>query len=782
MRAQESTDADHPVLAEVIVTAQKRAESLQKSALAVSALSDKALAEAGVSQAQDLNKMMPGLGISSGSSTQVYLRGVGTYATGPFADPAVAFNIDTVYLSRFSGITGNFYDLERIEVLKGPQGTLYGRNATGGAINIVTKRPTKTFEAGADLDVGDYGLFKVNGFVNLPVSDSLAFRVAAQRTKRDGYQSDGYDDDDNKAARVHMLYDPSEAFKLLLTGSYLQLGGKGQAQLPYTASGFVDNTDPWRGMSQTAPIALNGAVPGAPPDYLYSGLAFDSGHNDVKVRSLTAQLDSQLGFADLVIIANHMQTDVDSKSYQPIFLYDTTGEVSKQNSVEVRLSGNYAPIGWVGGLYYFNETQQSTYWVDQGYAFNQTGVDLNKMEDTTGAVFGEVTYSLTERLRLVAGARYTNEKKEQNGQVFTKESVVAGPPPSTPLLPCAALGMAEVSGSTVAASIPQAAVNGSGIPYLYPYCRDSLTGDRKWNDTSGKVGANFDVTDDSMLYLNVSRGFKAGGFFASGDHGDVSNTFEPEKLIAYSLGAKNRFLGNRLQLNGELFYWDYKDHQENYLAPTYNKLPAFNLITQNADAEIYGLELEMDALLSDNDQLSLKGQYLHGEYTRAMFTLAQPGEFSIPSNLDANPSNDVLIPPHTVCAPTRRSTGIYSVNCKGQQLPRSPEASLIAGYYHTFKLPNGVAIVPGINLQYSSSYWTGVEYNTLQKQDSYTTYGATLAVESPDKKFTALLYGDNLGNEAIFVNSFMYPGTGDVATNQLRAPRTYGVRVSVRFD
>lgn len=756
----QQTGSDTPTLEEVIVTAEKREESLQKTAIAVTALGGDALLEAGVSQAQDLNKMVPGLGIGTGagSASQIYLRGVGTYGVTALSDPAVAFNVDGVYLARSVGINGNFYDVERVEVLKGPQGTLYGRNATGGAVNLVSAKPKRDFEAGVALDMGNYDLVKVDGFVNLPVTDTFAARIAAQRTRRDGYQTDGYDDDDSTGARVHLLFDPSEQFKLLVTGSYLRLRGKGSANVPVTANGFVDNGNPWRGMSETAPIALAGAAgAGTPSDYLTNGLDFGSGYLDVTVKSLSAQVDSHLGFGDLTVIANHMQTDNGTKSYQPIFLF-WQNDVAKQNSLEARLAGDIGPVRWVGGLYYFNEDQRTNYWVDQGYAFNQSGVDLDKLDDTTYAAFGEITYSLTDRLRLIAGARYTHEKKEQDGQILNTEGA-----------PCALLGSTEIPVTGVAAIFPQT----SGTTYATPFCRDTMTGERTWNDTSWKLGTNFDLTDSSMLYLTVSRGFKAGGFFASGDHSDVGNVYQPEKLIAYAVGSKNRFWNDRLQLNGEAFYWDYTDHQENYLAPYYDTISSFGLVTQNADAEIYGLDLEVDALLTDDDQLSIKGTYLHGEYTDAIFTVASPGELSAPSF--------VTIPPSTVCTPTQTARARYTIDCTGQQMPRSPEFALTGAYYHTFNLDGHGAIVPGVSIQYSSSYWTGVEYNTLQKQDAFTTYGATLAYESPEKNFTVTAYGDNLSDEVIYQNSFMRPGSS-VSTNALRAPRTYGVRFRAKFQ
>lgn len=761
--AQDTAAADEKItLEEVIVTAERRAEDLQKTAIAITALDAEALANVGVSQAEDLNKLVPGLGIAQGgSSTQVYVRGVGNYGTNALADPAVAFNIDGIYLGRFSGVSGNFYDLARVEVLKGPQGTLYGRNATGGAINIVTNKPTDEFAAAAGVEAGNYSLRKANGFVNVPLSDAVAMRIAGQWTDRDGYQTDGYDDDESRSARLHLQFKPNDGTSVLLTGLYTEIGGMGAVQIPVTTAGYVNNDNPWLGLSEAAPIALLGAVsPSAPPDLVINGLSRDDGELDITVKSVTAQFEQDVGFGSLALIGNYMDTQNDSKSYGPGFLFWQDDE-AQQSSIEARLSGETGALRWVGGLYYYEEDQSTKYWVDQGFLFNQTGDDLD-LTDETSAVFGELTYSLTDRLRLTGGVRYTVEKKTQDGQIFNRQGTAAG-------TSCAALtGAPPVFISTIAAVIPQAAVNGNGVAYPFPYCRDVQSGELEWNDTSWKVGLNFDVTDDSMLYATVSRGFKAGGFFAAGDNAQVGNTFEPETLTAYAVGSKNRFADDRLQLNAELFFWDYKDHQESYLAGLYpsTTAPVFGFVTQAADAEIYGLDLELDALITDYDQIGLKAQYLHAEYTDANFVVARPN----------------TQPPSTVCSPTQSTINPtrYTVNCNGQQMPRSPEISLTAEYHHSFVFSGGAALVPGLYAQYSASYWSAVDYNPLQKQDAYTMYGADLTFRPASESWSLSAYGTNLTEEDVYSNSFMYPGT-NVAMNALRAPRTYGVRVNVSF-
>ena len=770
--------ASDGTLEEVMVTAQRVSEDLQKAAIAVTALSAESLTEAGVSQAEDLSKLVPGVHIAQGGpSSQVYVRGVGNYGTNALADPAVAFNLDGIYLARFSGISGNFYDLERVEVLKGPQGTLYGRNATGGAINIVSKKPdTAALAGGVGAELGNYSLRKINGYINVPVSGTVAIRGAFQSTDRDGYQTDGYDDDVTKSVRLGLKWDANEDTSLLVTGLYTDVGGRGSVHVPINRNGFYDNSNPWVGQSIAAPPLLRLIGPPPNPNWQVTGVSRADGNLDVQVKSLTAEFNTKVGASALTLLGNHMVTDNDSKSYGPGFLFYPKDKAT-QDSIEARLAGESGPIKWVGGLYGFREHQVSKYWVDQGYAFNQTGVDLNKLDDETAAAFAQITYSITDRARLTGGVRFTRETKEMDGQTFNREG--RNGPPIDAFDPSSGQGCpagnSRVLINTGAAAIPQAATNTDGTAYAWPYCRDTMTGKITFNDTSWKVGADFDVAENSLLYVSVAKGFKAGGYFAAGDHADLTgNTVEPEKLLAYAVGSKNRIAGNRLQVNGEAFYWDYKNHQESYLAPLYSgAVSGFGFVTQQADAHIYGLDLEIDARITENDKLSAKLQYLHSEYTRASFINASPG-----------PGNP---PPVTVCA-TSQSTvnpAVWFADCAGQQMPRSPTTSGNVDYSHTFPLANGAGVEAGAGLQYSAQFWAAVDYNPLQLQKSYTTYSADLTFHSPSRKWSVTAWGQNLGDEVIYSNAFMYPasnnGTNSTSFTQLRAPRTYGLRAAANF-
>lgn len=782
--AAHTQDTSEITLGEVIITAQHISEDLQKSALAVTALNAEALSRANVSQASDLSKLVPGLNIAQGGpSSQVYLRGVGNFGTNSFADPAVAFNMDGVYISRFTGVSGNFYDVERIEVLKGPQGTLYGRNATGGAINIITKKPTKDLSGGIGLELGNYDLQRVNGFTNVPVGDELAVRFAFQSTDRNGYLNDGYDDDVARSARLGVKFTPNDDTSLLFTGLYTKLSGRGPAQVPITRNGFYNNSDPRIGPSVAAAPILRAIGPPPNPDWQNRGVSRADGKLNITVRSAGLELNTKLSGLDLTLLGNHMQTDNKSKNYGPGFLL-WGDDTAKQNSLEARLAADTGPLRWVTGLYYFTEKQQSRNWVDQGYRFNQTGISLDKLNDETQAAFAQATYTMAERWRLTGGLRFTRESKNVLGRYYSREAL-GGPPIDVPAIvpPVTELGcppgLTRVLINTVAADIHVAATNTDGTSYVWPYCQDSITGKVTFNDTSWKVGLDFDISSSSMMYASVSKGFKAGGFFAAGDRSDLTgNKVKPETLTAFALGSKNRFLNNRLQLNGEVFFWNYKDHQESYLAPLYTSVPGFGLVTQNADAHIYGLDLEVDALLTDNDNLSAKIQYLHAEYTRADFVNASPGP--------GNPA------PITACK-TRHDTinlAVWHVNCDGQQMPRSPNLSLNADYSHSFRLDNGAAVVAGLSAQYSADYWAAVDYNPLEKQKSYMTWGADLTYRAASKKWSATLWGQNLSDKVVYGNAFLYPGSNglnpggvdtSVSFTQLRAPRTYGAKFNVSF-
>ncbi len=740
--AQDQKSADTVELGEVVVTAQHKNETIQKAAVNVTALGAEQLERASVVQAQDLNRVAPGIQISQGGpSTQIYIRGAGTYGTNMYADPAVAFNVDGVYIGRLPATEGVFYDLERVEVLKGPQGTLYGRNATGGAVNIITAKPKFDFGAGGSLEVGDYNLRRADAYLNVPVSETFALRIAGQSVRRDGYLSDGYDDANVDAVRVKALWAPTDDVSLLLGASYAQIGGKGPGAVPVP---LVDPDNPWTGPSTAAANAYLLSNTG-PPSALIASIGSD-GYVNNKFYAFGGELNWRLGFADLTVIANQTRQDADYVTYRPGF-YFSPNDHQIQRSLEARLSGEAGKLKWVTGLYAYKEDQRTDFTVNQG-AFNKNRVVLDSLTDASYAAFGQGTYSVTEAFRLTAGLRYTQETKTQHGT----------------------LAVGGVSSSSVANSTYCSATNQGTFSTTYVYegdttatdtCIFPVAGDKTWRSTDWKLGFEYDVARDSLLYGSVSTATKAGGFWAA----LAPNTYEPEKLTAYAVGSKNRFLDRRLQVNAEVFYWDYKDHQESHLGPIVNPPAGFTNITENSGkAEIYGVDLDTQFKLTARDLLTANVQYLHATYKEFSYTRSA----SLPAAI-------------TSCATTTQTSGDYTLDCSGKRMPRTPEWLVNLGYEHRFDLPNGGSITPSAHTTWSAAYWLAIDYVPNERQPSYWMHDLDVTYAAPGGKWSLAAYVHNVGNEAVFTDAYLQPFTTGISYSVLRAPRTWGVRLSAKY-
>ncbi|MEO6338701.1 MAG: TonB-dependent receptor, partial [Caulobacteraceae bacterium] len=508
-------------LEEVVVTAQRREENLQRAAIAVSAVTGNALTQQSITQATDLTRMVPALQVAPASSlTQIYLRGVGTFGANAFAEQGVAFNLDGVYLSRPAAPAGLFYDLERLKVLKGPQGTLYGRNATGGALNVITAKPKLGQTNGyVTAEYGDYNAFKAQGAVNLALGDKAVLRISGQHAKHDGFYSDGYDDENTNAVRAQLRAEVSPRVDVTVMADYAKVGGQGSGGsiIPL----LFGKGDERLGPSDPRVIAAYlSRAPTAPVPQI---IAKDTGYQDNHFAGISATLNADLGFAKLTVIPAYRDTNLDFVGYASSFLIDFT-EKSKQKSLEVRLANSIDKLNWVIGAYAFDESVKANQFFDQ--ASNGTVVN-SELGTKSFAAFGQATYALTDKFRVTGGIRYTTDNKTQATQAETRPFVGFVPPGPPAFIP-------------IILSIPSTAVT-----------------DVDFNKVTWKGGVEYDLGPQSLLYASVSTGFKSGILFSATGR----NYSEPETLTAYTIGSKNRFLDNRLQLNVEGFYWDYKNQQ-----------------------------------------------------------------------------------------------------------------------------------------------------------------------------------------------------------------------------
>lgn len=735
-------------LDEIVVKAQRREESLQKVAIAVTAISGDALIAGGVTDVAGLNQFAPSLLIqpAGGSAVNLYLRGVGTLQANSFGENPIAFNYNETYIARPTSIAGTFFDLERIEVVKGPQGTLYGRNATGGAINVIPRRPSLDgFSGDAMAEYGNYNSLKTSAAINLPLGETVAVRIAGQVVDRDGYLSDGYQDEKGEAVRGSLLIKPSERFSALVVVDYFHSHGMGIGSVLVPGSsqpaGFPGYAAPRLsdrigGSDPRSLAALNAFAAGlfAPPfcgglgGFIRSGCVRPprgDGFVDGRYFGLSAIIEGDIGIGTLTVIPSYRRSRNQYDGYVPGFL-TRNDEIAKQYSLEVRLSSkDEGVLNYVVGAYYFNEKQDALNFFDQGDI--STTRFTPQLETESAALFGH-----SDVFRLVAGGRYTQEDKSQ-----------------------------------------LTALASGGRPFaVFPPLGAPFSGDLDFNRFTWKAGVEFDAGPRSLVYANVATGFKAGGFFVASP---PNNSYAPEKLTAYTLGSKNRFFGNRLQLNIEAFYWQYRDQQISFVGGI--STPggiAPGLVTVNAGrSRMYGVDADARLSLFGGGLLSVDLQYLNGRYNSLSFsTLSASGA---PVRTNCAVSNARQANPGTP-NPSR----LFDINCSGFPTINSPKWSANIGYQHRFAIGGDLGLILGASTRIESSRFTSIEYLPEMRAGAFMMSDAFATLEGPDKRWSLTGFINNIEDETVISGAFQRPVLQSVYAT-LRPPRTYGVRGTIKF-
>lgn len=702
---------------EIIVTAERRAQSIQDSSLSISVLDETALSS--VSEARDLGTLVSGLQITNGGVTlQSFIRGIGDYGSSAINQSAVAYNLDGVYVANTAEVSTQFYDLQRVEVLKGPQGTLYGRNASAGAINLIFN-PPRLGEVSGEITagIGNYDSYQLTGALNVPLGENAALRLAGNWLKRDGYLSDGTEDDDQISGRAQLLVQPSNGFSIRISGSIAHRSGLGPGAVPLLA-GVPKFSGTINAVSNAAKLANapRTFTPGAglpPADYFtQTGLLRDM-FVDIDQREIHAEVRADLGFAELTFIPSYRSADSSIGTYSSgaIFLNE---EDIRQESYELRLARDFGVIDLVVGGYYLNLDQDTTAQIFQSqFVIVDQAADLGTK---SYAFFGQATVNATDDLRLIAGVRYTNE--DRSIDAFGVNSTAFGTPPDT-------------------------------------FDVDSRVTFKKW---SWRLGIEYDVAPDNMLYFTASSGFKSGGFNVFEPTPTFSNAYQPETLHSYVIGARNQFFDRTVQFNVEAFYWDYKDSQQNRLAVTPSG--ALQLATFNAaSAMLYGFDADLLVRPTPNGTISATLSYLHTKFDEFLF------ETPFPSNPAAN--GCVL-----------DNSGPFTVDCSGFPLPRAPRWSGSVGYVHIFDLSNGGNISIGGDMQFASSRFIGAEYIPALNVSGYARFNAQIGYNHPRGALSISAYIRNIGNEQIPRGGSLRDG---VIYADVSPPRTYGLKLTTQF-
>jgi iron complex outermembrane receptor protein len=560
--------ASPPALGEVIVTASKRAESIIQAPLAVSALSPAQLEESGVIELKDLTTAVPGVEVgvvSVANSIQVSIRGITNTDFNATGNPAVATYIDGVYVSRTQGLAGNLYDLGRIEVLRGPQGTLYGRNATGGNINVITADPQSVLAGSAEVAYGNYNDVQTKGMLNIPLTDTLSVRGSFATHRSDGYfQTDGttdrnYGAADDFSGRLTALWKPSDIFKWrLAVDDFVSRGTPG---LSFT---LTPDGNPTGGHD-----VYNQPLTGVPQPAANT--------NNLMVRS---RMDLSLDSHNTLSYIAGFQKLISLNQFEGSGIFNGIRIVhARSQSHEINLNSDYGILSNAFGGSYL-DSQNTNFDRYHLLTVSSTLGDLTAPLFTTHAwgIFDQATISITKQLRLTAGVRYSKET----------QSYAA----STNLLCPVEITFAQMAQG-----------------YDGPGCVTSASGvsSGAWSGTSYKGGIEYDFADRTSGYFTVTTGFKSGGL----NLGVTADpTFLPETVRNYELGLKSQFMDGRVSVNSALFYEDYKDIQVTQILPQGDAQ-----ITQNAaKAGIYGLELEGAWRITSEDHLSGFLDLLHATY------------------------------------------------------------------------------------------------------------------------------------------------------------------------
>ncbi len=723
-------------IGEIIVTASRRSQSAQNLPAAVIAVSGEMLKAEGVVRPEDLSKTVAGLSLTpNGAVTQIYIRGVGTFA-GISGDSSVLVSLDDVPLGLPTMVGGQFYDLARVEVLKGPQGTLYGRNAAAGAVNIVSAKPNfQGYGGEGSAEIGNYDNYRGSLAVNMPVSDTLALRASGQIVRRHGYFTDGSGDDNQESVRLQALYKPTSKLSVLIAGDYANVHGRGS---PLVAVPFVDSSNPYVGPSTTLgnsyilAARASGEFP-FPPGTQFQLVANDSKAN-ARNWGIHAEVNYDLGFATFTFIPAYRSVSA-SQVYNPGFRLAATGD-GHQTTGEARLASNPGgPLKWLVGGFYYNGHVTDTNTVQQGIGVF-TGEFDTQRETRAYAAFGEATYSLLPSLRITGGLRYTNEKRTMNG--FNTSIFYQAPTFTTPV------------------TVP-------------------LTGTTSFNKLTYKAGIDYDVGPHSLAYATVSTGVRSGGINAD----TAPNTYAPELLTAYAIGTKNRFFGNKLQLNLEAFYWDYKNHQENVLSPL--NLGGYAQITRNiGKSTLKGISADVIFRPTHLDLFSMQAEYLDATFKSFTYTL--PNNVAPTQGVTTTCAVKQLTPNGPPAFPGGPpSFGTSQVDCSGKPFTRAPKWTFNLGYQHTFELANEATIEGSVHAKLASSSYLQTDYLPNERQGSYAIVDLDLGYHAKHDRWALTFYVRNVGDAVVRTSGFEHPFIPGLVYETLMPPRTYGARLDFNF-
>jgi iron complex outermembrane receptor protein len=727
--------SDEFMLEEITVTASKRSENQQKVAITMEVLSSEELKMSGKNDLDEiLSNVSSVLVNKAADGLRISLRGISddqsTFHNQSVSMPTVAVNMDGVYSNRKDTGSGLF-DLERVEVLYGPQSTLYASNSPGGVVNVVTANPKlDKYEASGTIEYGNYELLHTEGSLNAPINNTMAFRAAYSTSIRDGYLSNGGDDEDSKSARLKFLFQPMESLSFTASGEI----SKSKTQGFGGVTVFIDQDDvddPW----------YTDNVLGTP--------------NENSNHKVYGRMNWDLAFGSLALVPSYATRE--GSGSQTRTMMGPEGETTtiteslqdaEEKSLELRISSSEDFLfKWIVGFnYYESMDAQSSFNYDESgnpsYGETPTGALIQEYRDVetneeAKAIFANITYPVTNTLRAVAGYRQSwDDVILYNAET---RGIMGGPD----------------SGKT---------------EEVFEEHVD------EYDDPDYKIGFEYDLGDNTMLYADYSTSYRVQGM-GGGAPGTGGTEKPPEKLKAYTVGAKNRFFDNKLQVNAAVYYYDYENYSAgNMVFGFYGDIndPSTysNDYTQPdpnssgwGDGRQMGIDVQATAIITPKDVLNVSVSYLNSEWTDLEFDYyydyilvgVGPGQPWGPENL--------------VVAETE--------SYKGMPMTSSPEWTISVNYSHKFTLANGGTLEPKVDARYKSDYelsWKSSD-RPYNYQEAAVLSNASLSYNNPDGNWSLSAYIRNITNYAE-KRSYMGDPVNEMMVGN---PRTYGAVLSAHF-
>ncbi|WP_241263097.1 TonB-dependent receptor [Parahaliea mediterranea] len=774
---------------EVVVTAQKREQGANDVGITINAFTGEQLQDFGVLTAEDVAMMTPGLTVNETAATGVPLytiRGVGFQDYSTAASSTVGIYFDEVAMPYTVMTRGLVFDTARVEVLKGPQGDLYGRNTTAGQINFISNKPTREFEAGVIGSYGSYETFDLEGFVS-GGNDLVQGRLALKTTQSsEGWQESTSRDDelgekDATAVRGIINVDATDTLRFMLIAHYVKDQSDNRANSPYNGNdiGLGEFSNPYTPLDEyrlptgshfgeTPPWYTTGDAEAADWTNSYTspitGKTFNlRPQRDNELTGFMGRMDWDIGEMTLTAITGYDEFErTESNDWDGGFYTDSSNinttdlEVFSQ---EIRLSGDTGQLSWIAGLYYSHDEMEEYYhyfMADSVFGLGSVpwGVDLfaatpileldtkYEQETESAAVFGHVEWMFAEKWRLTLGARYTEEERDWAGCTFIAEDGSLGGFLNAQF--GAALGPGDCGTINDNPDSPNYIFSVIGTPAVndaFQVYKDTID-TKRW---MGKIGLDYALSDDVLLYGTISNGFKSGGF--NGANSNTTQQLQPydeEVLTSYEIGAKTTLLDGSMQLNAATFFYDYEDKQEQDIAVTF--VGNISGLTNVPKSEIFGAELDLQWLPIDGLMINAGIAWLDTEVTE--WDAVDPVASAWPVTV------------------TRDVSGI--------ELAQSPEWSYTALVSYEWPLGDALKMEVAGDVSFTDDTTGGAEPQNAT--EDYTIFNARLGLGSQDGQWRALLWARNLTDEDYYPAA--YTGGNGPYVRSYGMPRTYGVTLS----